>query len=96
MTPTPAPAEWTPDQVAAELQTLAQVVVRLGTVDWVQLTNLDEAPSSGCTRVQTLVNASGMLGALAMAAMVTVEDFFTGMVAAALEGAAASNEGATG
>lgn len=88
------PESWTPDEVAAELQRLAQCVVRLGSVDFGSLISQDDAPSTGCTRVSTLVNAAGMLGSLAMAAQVPVEDFFTGMVAAALEGAAAQTEGA--
>lgn len=89
------PAEWTPDEVAAEMQKLAQVVVRLGSVDWVALTTQDGTPADGMTRVTTLVNASGMLCALAMAAQVTVDDVFTGMVAAALAGAVSDNGGAT-
>lgn len=95
MSETDVPAEWTPDAVAAEMQLLAQIVVRLGTVDWVGLTTQDETPASGCTRVTTLITASGMLGSLAMAAQVTIEDLFTGMVAAALAGAETPTEGAT-
>lgn len=94
MTATTPEHEWTPDEVEALLKRLAQDVIELGTVDWGALIRSDEAPSSSCTRVSTLVNAAGMLGSLAMAAQVPVEDFFTGMVAAALEGAAAQSEGA--
>lgn len=86
--------EWTPDLVAKEFQSLAQVVVRLGTVDWVSLSAQDETPANWMTRVTTLVNAAGMLGSLAMAAQVTVEDLWSGMIAGALQGASESSEGA--
>lgn len=87
--------EWTPDLIAAEFQALARVVVRLGTVDWVAVTAQDETPANWMARVTTLVNASGMLGSLAMAAQVTVDDLWSGMIAGALEGASGPMGGAS-
>lgn len=95
MTVPDVPDEWTPDLVAAELQQLAGSIIRLGTVDWVALVTQDETPASGMTRVTTLVNAAGMLGSLAMAAQVTMDDLFTGMVAAALAGTEPTAQGET-
>lgn len=87
--------EWTPDLIAKEFESLARCVVRLGTVDWVSVTAQDETPASWMQRVTTLVNASGMLGSLAMAAQVTVDDLWSGMIAGALQGASDSTEGAS-
>jgi hypothetical protein len=93
VTATDVPSEWTPDDVDGELQRLATCVVRLGTVDYGDLVRQDETPATGHTRVTTLVNAAGMLGSLAMAAMVPMEDLFAGMVAAALAGSVTTTEG---
>jgi len=82
---------YTPDDVKELLKQLAQLVLELGLVDWNVLAQQDETPNVMSERVYTLVNASGMLGSLAMAAMGPVVTIFDGMVAAAIE--AAGNEG---
>jgi hypothetical protein len=89
------PSEWTLAELEAEFQALSQIVVRLGSVDWADVVRLDETPAAGVTRVTTLITASGMLGSLATAAMVTLDEFVTAIVAATLEGSGVGAEGAT-
>lgn len=87
------PSEWTLGELEAEFQRLSQIVVRLGSVDWADVARLDETPAAGVTRVTALVTAAGMLGALATAAIVTLDDFVTAIVAATLEGSEVGAEG---
>lgn len=75
------------DDVRVLLQSLAQNVIELGLVDWNELARQDETPNIMSERVATLVNGAGMLGNLAMAAMVPLVTVFDGMVAAAIEAA---------
>lgn len=87
------PAEYTPELLESDFQLLSQLVVRLGSIDWVTVAGWDETPASQVSRVSALIITSGALGALATAAMVTLDDFVTAIVAATLEGAAASDGG---
>lgn len=89
------PDEWTPEMVADEMKALARCVMRLGAVDWVALTQQDDTPAPWCQRVTTLFTAAGMLCNLGLAAQVTVDDVFMGMIAATAAGSTPTTEGAT-
>jgi hypothetical protein len=80
-------------ELASDFQLLSQLIVRLGSVDWADVSRLDETPAAGVTRVLTLITAAGMLGSLATAAMVTLDEFVTAIVAATLEGSDGTGEG---
>lgn len=84
--------EYTPESVQGVLKELAQNVLELGVVDWNDLAQQDDTPNIMAERVMTLVNGAGMLGNLAMAAMVPLVTVYDGMVAAAI-GAADSTQG---